>query len=128
MSKVQRKNEYTKGEAITEKWGDWDDAKTDPRWIIKLGKKIRFETIGGEDEANAEELVHRWNAFEENGFVFNLLTMCEAIKLRIHFIGLSSEPMNESGPDWSREIALIESIITKAKKGFEDGKSTKDDS
>ena len=79
-------------------------------------------------KANAKELIRRWNAFEENGLVTDLLAVCEAIKLRIHFIGLPSEPMNENRPDWSKEIALIESVITKTKKGFEDGKSTKDDS
>ena len=75
-----------------------------------------------------KELVHRWNAFEEGGLVFDLVAVCNALQIRIAFIGLPSEPMNKGGPDWSKEIALIEGILTKVKKGFEDGKSTKDDS
>ena len=64
-------------------------------------------------EANAKELVRRWNAFEKDGLVNELLTVCKAVKIRIHFIGLPSEPMNENGTDWSKEIALIEAAITK---------------
>ena len=41
----------------------------------------------------------------------DLLAACKATKLRIAFIGLPSEPMNEDGPDWSREVALIEAAI-----------------
>ena len=46
----------------------------------------------------------------------DLLAACEVVKIRIAFIGLLSEPMNENGPDWSKEIALLEAAITKAKK------------
>ncbi len=42
----------------------------------------------------------------------DLLVACKAIKQRIHFIGLPSEPMNKTGPDWSKEIALLEPAIT----------------
>jgi len=41
----------------------------------------------------------------------DLLAVCEAIKLRIAFIGLPSEPMNKNGPDWSKEIALFEDAL-----------------
>ena len=47
----------------------------------------------------------------------DLLTALEAVKLRIHFIGLPSEPMNEDGPDWSKEITLLEAALAKTKKG-----------
>lgn len=43
----------------------------------------------------------------------DLLEACEVVKLRIHFIGWPSEPMNEDGPDWSKEIALLEAAIAK---------------
>ena len=46
----------------------------------------------------------------------DLLTACEAIKLRIHFIGLPSEPMRENEPDWSKEIVLIEAAMAKVQK------------
>jgi hypothetical protein len=44
-----------------------------------------------------------------------LLAACEIAKQRIHFIGLPSEPMNENGPDWSKEIAIIEQAISDCK-------------
>lgn len=46
----------------------------------------------------------------------DLLEACEAMKLRIHFIGLPSEPMNEDGPDWSKEIVLLEAAIAKGRE------------
>ena len=45
-----------------------------------------------------------------------LLEACKAVKIRIHFIGLPSEPMNKNGTDWSKEIALLEAAIAKAEK------------
>lgn len=59
---------FTQGEAKAEKWGD---PKTDPTYIIKIDKEIRFQTVGDEDEDNAKEFVKRWNSFKV------LLTMCE---------------------------------------------------
>lgn len=44
-----------------------------------------------------------------------LLAALQAVKLRLHFVGLPSEPMNDSGPDWSKEINLLEAAIANAK-------------
>ncbi len=45
----------------------------------------------------------------------DLLTALQAVKVRLHFVGLPSEPMNDSGPDWSKEIKQLEAAIEKAK-------------
>ncbi len=66
------------------------------------------------NEANAERLVLCWNSHDA------LLEACKDIKIRIAFIGYPSEPMNEHGPDWSKEIALLEQAIAQAEpKGKE---------
>ena len=45
----------------------------------------------------------------------DLLAALQAVKLRLHFVGLPSEPMNDSGTAWSKEINLIEAAIENAK-------------
>lgn len=47
----------------------------------------------------------------------DLSTTCGAIKQRICFIGLPSEPMvSENNPNWVKEIALLEAALAKASK------------
>jgi len=53
--------EHTKGKATAE---IWCNPKTDPRWIIKLGGEIRFQTVGANDEANAKAFIPRWNSHD----------------------------------------------------------------
>lgn len=65
----------------------------------------------------AYDLCGRLNSAEARLKVIpDLITACEAMQIRIAFIGLPSEPMNEEGPDWSKEIALLEVAIANAKK------------
>ncbi len=37
-----------------------------------------------------------------------LKEMIRDIKVRIAFIGHPNEPMNEAGPDWSKEVRLMD--------------------
>lgn len=39
-----------------------------------------------------------------------VLEMIQAVKVRIAFIGWPKEPMNEDGPDWSKEIPMLDSV------------------
>lgn len=56
-------NKHTEGKLRAEGFLGTED---DPTWIIQAENgEIIFQTLGN-DEANAKELVHRWNAFEEN--------------------------------------------------------------
>ncbi len=58
---------------------------------------------------DAQLLLTAMNSHED------LLAACKAVKVRLHFIGLPSEPMNDSGPNWSKEIMLLEAAIENAK-------------
>ena len=75
LSKPPRSEDmsHTKGKATAE---FWSDEKTNPSWVVKLGGKIRLQTLGRDDEAVAKEMTRRWNAFEEDG----LVTLLEACK------------------------------------------------
>jgi len=46
----------------------------------------------------------------------DFVEMCKAIKIRIAFIGHPDEPMNEAGPDWSKEVTLLDAAIIQADK------------
>lgn len=46
----------------------------------------------------------------------DFLAVCKAVKIRIAFIGHPNEPMNEAGPDWSKEVALIEAAEAKSER------------
>ena len=81
------------------------------------------------EKAIAAHLVKCWNNY---GFVIKngqqlakklinkrqqcdeLLGVLKRIKLRIAFIGHPKEPMNQNGPDWSEQIALLEQAIANA--------------
>lgn len=42
--------------------------------------------------------------------MFDLKSMTQAVKVRIAFIGHPKEPMNTAGPDWSKEIRLLDKV------------------
>ena len=66
---------------------------------------------------NFDEMASRWNAFvEPDGLVGEMEAVLKAIKIRIAFIGWPSEPKNESGPDWVKEIKLLEAVLTRYEK------------
>ena len=77
------------------------------------GGFLRIALVDGGDSVsgpNARRLVLCWNSYDE------LLTACEAIKIRIAFIGWPAELKHEDGkPDWVKEIALLEKAIAIAK-------------
>jgi len=106
-------NEHSKDNLTAEQ--NFPGSKTDPTWVIKLNGNIIFQTISENDEANAKEFVRRCNSQPD------LLEALKAIRIRISFIGLTSEPMIQNIPDWSKEIALLEAAVAKAKKGESNG-------
>lgn len=69
-----------------------------------------LESTHEEIVAVVNKLIKRANCHDE------LLDACKAIKLRIAFIGHPNEPKNENGPDWSKEIGLLEQAIAAAEK------------
>lgn len=52
------------------------------------------------------EILHRCTCHDD------LVTVARAVKQRIHFIGLPSEPK-----DWAKEVALIEAALAKVNGG-----------
>ena len=126
LDRAEAENRQLKGEEpIPYAW--WKDCP-------KLAQKVMERLIERNDRAEAENRRLKkaiedygnnpagfdWAVLEkiENQEATNkdLLDACKAIQIRIAFIGMPSEPMNESGPDWSKEIKLIEAAIAKAKK------------
>jgi hypothetical protein len=71
------------------------------------------------DEANAKELVRRWNAFEEDGLVADLLEACklglESMKGLLE-IGVKIGASNKNKRLHAKNIKQVEAAIAKAKK------------
>jgi len=78
--------------------------------VIKNKDGSLTEVIGGLCESAAEEIVRRWNAFEPNGIVSELLKACEVAAL-----AMTRELVN---PD---DIAFVEAAIANFKGSREKG-------
>ena len=53
--------------------GAFSGTDLDPTWVGSINGRMVFQTLGGDDEANAKELDRRWNAFGEDGIATALL-------------------------------------------------------
>lgn len=115
-------SEFTK--KIYEKWSPAPKHTKDPRLTLSLIDLLEACDRLDRAEASLKAKDGLLFAYESVNAPINpllainkdLLEACEAMQLRIAFIGMPSEPMNENCPDWSREIALSEAAIAKARK------------
>lgn len=93
----------------------------EPIWKIRLKRLACKE---GAPKEFLEDLVNMFNKLEELENKNQLMKEAlQALKLRIHFIGMPQEPMidmsdqggPERVPDWQREIELLEKALKVAK-------------
>jgi len=73
--------------------------RTDIGFLDEMGLFNHIQTL-----ELATEILHRYDCYDD------LVDVVRAVKQRIHFIGLSSEPK-----DWAKEVALIEAALAKVR-------------
>jgi len=100
--------EHTSGKLVLWKVG----TKNDPSFALAvLGGDILFETLGGNDKANAERLLKCWSSHDE------LLAACEAWERAVKHGSLAAYDLGSKMLLVGTAIELTKAAISEAKGG-----------